>query len=129
MRTVFQLRRERAGAAAAEMALLLPLLFLMLFGVVQLGFGIYTYNAMQNSARTGARMVVFGSSTSAASSAARGQLPPWIRSEATITVTENVGGLARVRIQATGASAALLRFMPMPATLEADVTMPRVGDR
>ncbi len=111
------------------MALLLPLLFLMLFGVVQLGFAIYTYNAMQNSARTGARLVVFGSASPAAVTAVRGQLPPWVASTATITVTENVGGLARVQVSVPGEAAALMRLVPMPATLDADVTMPRVGDR
>jgi Flp pilus assembly protein TadG len=124
-----RLRQQRSGAAAAEMALLLPLLFLMLFGVVQLGFAIYTFNAMQNSARTGARLVVFGSAPAAAVTAVRGQLPPWVANAAVITVTENVGGLARVRVSVPGASAALMRLVPMPTTLDADVTMPRVGDR
>lgn len=111
------------------MALLLPMLMVMLFGVVQLGFAIYTYNAMQNGARTGARLVVFGSPADAAAVAVRNQLPRWVASEATITITENTGGLARVQVTVPGASAALMRLVPMPATLDADVTMPRVGDR
>lgn len=123
------LRGNRTGAAAAEMALLLPILTVMLFGVVQLGFAIYTYNAMQNSARTGARLVVFGSPRDAAVTAVRNQLPRWVASEATINITENTGGLARVQVAVPGASAALLRLVPMPAMLNADVTMPRVGDR
>jgi Flp pilus assembly protein TadG len=123
------LKQQRGGAAAVEMALLLPVMMLMLFGVVQLGFAIYTYNAMLNSARAGARLVVFGTSSADAETAVRNELPGWVRPDATITITENVGGLARVQVSVPGASAALLRLVPMPTTIDADVTMPRVGDR
>jgi Flp pilus assembly protein TadG len=103
-------------------------MILLLFGTVQLGFAIYTYNAMLNSARMGARQVVFGTSPGDASAAVRAQLPGWVAAEADITITENSGGLARVVVQVPGASAALMRLVPMPATITADVTMPRVGD-
>ena len=124
-----RLRRRTEGAAAAELALLLPLLMLMLFGLVQLGFAIYTYNAMLNSARAGARLVVFGSDSAAATAAVRGQLPRWVAGAATITITENDAGLARVQIAVPGSAAALMSVVPMPASIDADVTMPRVGDR
>jgi Flp pilus assembly protein TadG len=121
--------RQCSGAAAAELALLLPLLILMLFGLLQLGIGIYTYNAMLSSARNGARLVVFGNSVAATETAVRNQLPGWAAAAATINITENDAGLARVRVSIPGSAAAVVDMVPMPATIDADVTMPRVGDR
>ncbi len=51
--------RERGGddgAAAAEFALVLPLLSLLIFGVVEFGQAFYRYQAVQSAAREGARV-------------------------------------------------------------------------
>jgi Flp pilus assembly protein TadG len=126
---ILTLRNDRRAAAAAEMALLLPVLLGMMFGVVQLGFAGFTYSTMLNAARTGARQVTFGSVGPGAVTAVRNQLPPWIRSQATVTVTDNVGGMARVQVSAPGSAASLIPFLPIPMPITVDITMPRVADR
>jgi hypothetical protein len=47
--------KKEAGVAAIEMALLLPLLILLLFGVTEFGRATYQYNALAKSVRDSAR--------------------------------------------------------------------------
>jgi hypothetical protein len=122
-------RQDRKGAAAVEMALLLPALLGMTFTVIELGFAGVTYSAMMSSARTGAREMTFGMNSAAARTAVRGQLPGWVRAEATIVATENDSGMSRVQISVPAAEAALIPFIPFPGNLSVDITMPRVADR
>lgn len=56
--------RER-GAAAVEMAIVLPLLVLLLGGIVDFGRAFYTKNILTNAAREGARAASLSTSTSA----------------------------------------------------------------
>ncbi len=60
----------KAGAAMVEFALLLPLLFLMLVGIIEVAFLLSSYVAITNSAREGARV---GVSYDTASDAVRTQ--------------------------------------------------------
>lgn len=46
---------RQSGTAAIEMALLLPLLVLLLFGVTEFGRAIYQYNALAKAVRDSAR--------------------------------------------------------------------------
>jgi hypothetical protein len=124
-----KLARDRSAAAAMELALLLPALMAMMFSVIQLGFAGFTQSAMLSGARDGARQVAFGVAGTVAATSVRAQLPPWVRSGATIVVTENAGGMARVRITVPGAAASLMPLLPMPTSISADITMPRVADR
>ena len=48
-------RRTREGAAALEMALVLPLLVLLLLGIIDFGHLMFVVNTMNNAAREGAR--------------------------------------------------------------------------
>ena len=49
-------RREgRRGQAMVELALALPIFFLIIFGLVDLGRAVYTYNTLSEGAREGAR--------------------------------------------------------------------------
>ena len=48
-------QRAQLGQAAAEFALLLPLIALLVMGLVDLGRVFYTYEAVTNAAREGAR--------------------------------------------------------------------------
>jgi len=54
-----QSRRER-GAAAVEMALVLPLLLLIVGGIIDFGRFFYTQNIVVNAAREGARSRAMG---------------------------------------------------------------------
>lgn len=58
-------RRER-GAAAVEMAIVLPLLLLILGGVVEFGRAMFLQNMATNAAREGARMRALGYTTAEA---------------------------------------------------------------
>lgn len=51
MRTI----KQQSGVAAVEMALLLPLLLLLAFGITEFGRAIYQYNTLAKAVRDGAR--------------------------------------------------------------------------
>ncbi|MEK6236187.1 MAG: pilus assembly protein [Planctomycetales bacterium] len=60
-------RSERKGAAMAEMALLLPVLFLFLFGIIEWSWIMFVRQSMYNAAREGIRaMAVQGEDEAAA---------------------------------------------------------------
>lgn len=120
---------DRSGAVAAEFALIVPLMSTMLFGVLQFGFAIYTVNAMETAARTGARQIVFGTNFATAEAATRAALPGWVANEATVTSVVDDDGLARMTVTVPGSSAAIVGFVPMPENFTAAVAMPRVNDR
>ena len=120
--------RRRSGAVAAEFALIVPLLATLMFGVLQFGFAIYTYNAMETAARTGARQIAFGTNTAAAEAATRAALPDWVAGAATVTSVANDDGYTRLIVSVPGSTAALLSLVPMPETFRAEVAMPRVND-
>lgn len=51
-------RRTDTGAAAVELALVLPVLFLVVAGIVDLGRVMYTQVMLTNAAREGARVAI-----------------------------------------------------------------------
>lgn len=53
-RSVGSLRDER-GAAAVEFAIVASIFFLLVFGIIDFGFGFHTWNGTANAAREGAR--------------------------------------------------------------------------
>lgn len=55
--------RERRGQTIVEFALVLPIFFLLLFGLIDLGVMFYVNLTMQNAVRQGARTSVVGSSS------------------------------------------------------------------
>ena len=50
--------RDRTAASAAEFALVLPLLLLFIFGIIDAGRWIWTYNRAEKATQMGARMAV-----------------------------------------------------------------------
>ena len=55
--------RRRGGQGLVEFALVLPVFLLILFGIIDAGRLIVTYNALANSARSGARVAIVNQST------------------------------------------------------------------
>ena len=50
-------RRRRAGQTLAEVAIVLPLLFLLMFGLVELGWAIYQSNVMRGYVREASNII------------------------------------------------------------------------
>jgi Flp pilus assembly protein TadG len=48
--------RDERGASAVEFALVAPLLFLVIFAIIDFGFGFHAWDATQNAAREGGRV-------------------------------------------------------------------------
>jgi hypothetical protein len=57
-----RLRGDR-GAAPVEFAIVAPLLFLLVFGIIDFGFGFHAWDATQNAAREGARVAATNSNS------------------------------------------------------------------
>ena len=53
-----RLRTERRGQSLVEFALILPIFLLVLFGIIDLGRGVYAYNTIQNAAREAVRVAI-----------------------------------------------------------------------
>lgn len=51
-------RPSRRGQSLVEFALILPIFLLVLFGIVDLGRGVYAYNTIQNAAREAVRLAI-----------------------------------------------------------------------
>lgn len=49
-------RRKQRGAVMVEMALILPVLIILVFGIIQFGLALNRYQAFQAAAREGARV-------------------------------------------------------------------------
>jgi Flp pilus assembly protein TadG len=60
-------QRNRRGAAAVEFALVAPVFFLMVFGMIEFGRAIMVQQVLTNGAREGARVAVLDSQTPTAS--------------------------------------------------------------
>ena len=50
--------RSQSGASAAEFALVLPLLLMLLFGIIDAGRWLWTYNEAEKATQEGARVAV-----------------------------------------------------------------------
>lgn len=57
IRTLARLRRDAAGSAVVEFAMLAPVFLTMLFGVLQIGVWMQAYNAMRNAMGEASRSV------------------------------------------------------------------------
>jgi hypothetical protein len=56
--TISALRRDQTGSSAAEFALVLPLLLILLFGIIDAGRWMWTYNEGEKATQMGARFAV-----------------------------------------------------------------------
>lgn len=57
-------RQRRCGAAAVEFAVISPVLFIMVFGMIDVGRAVMVQNLLTNAARDGARTAVLDGVTS-----------------------------------------------------------------
>jgi hypothetical protein len=58
-----RVRRREHGQTMVEFALALPLFFVLIFGLIDLGRAVYAYNTISNAARVGARAAIVDQTT------------------------------------------------------------------
>jgi len=61
---IFNLKKNEKGQAIVELALILPILMLLIFGITEFGRIFSTYLILANSAREGARQATVGATDS-----------------------------------------------------------------
>jgi Flp pilus assembly protein TadG len=101
---------DDAGAAAIEMAFVLPVALLLLMGIIQFGALFFLQNTMVNVANDVARRVSVGDlSTAAGETLAEERLAGW-NATFTVNVTEPTSNDVQVDISVPLADAALINF-------------------
>jgi len=123
-----QLRRIAAstsGSSAAEFALILPVLMLMLFGTLQVSLLMYSYNAMAGAARDATRAMAVCTVTDAGAAAAQAKanLPAWVKAD-DWDIDVKIGSDVSMTIKVDPAKAAIIAYLPfMPDKLTTTVLM------
>lgn len=123
-----RLAANRNGAAAAEFALLLPVLSLMLLGTIQYGALLYSYNTMLTAARDGTRALAVDSSTEIeVVYSVKGSLPAWVPKDKWTITPQNAAttgtGLVNTYISVPSQYATPLALGPMPDVIDVRVVM------
>jgi Flp pilus assembly protein TadG len=129
---------RKAGAAAAELAVALPLLALVVLGCVDFGRFCYHHIALTNAARAGAAYGIMHNYPAAEQAAWEAQIQEVARDEmtqqtgyvrasltTTTTVTVEQSGLRRVRVQANHPFQTIVAWPSLPAgmTLRSAIEM------
>ena len=124
-------RGSRAGSAASEFALIVPLLTTLLMGVIEFGTVFFSYSAMQFAAHDAARhMAVNVSSPAVALADASNLVPGWARDNVSMSVTQSnpadpSQNVIRVRLAANAREMAVMSMITrmVPWTLTADASI------
>ncbi len=124
----------RRGAAVVELAALAPVLFLLIFGMIEIGRAVMVQHLLTNAARDGARAAVLeGATASSVSSDVTSYLTSAAVSRVTVTINPSdlstAAGGSPVTVSASVPFSAV-SWLPAPwfmgsATLDASVTMRR----
>lgn len=131
-------RLKRRGLAAVEMAIVLPLLLLLTFGILEYGWMFYKVGQVNDAARRGARVAVRSDAKSAdVTNAVTTDLSNCGLAGSGYTLAINpgdvsavpTGQLISVTITVPYSHIALLGagLLPMPDNLKASVTMAKEG--
>ena len=86
---MMKLRREQHGQALVEMALVIPLFFLLLFGVIEMGRIGHAYITVSSAARAGARLATIGGTDLEIREAVLNAAPTLNSSALTVEITPN----------------------------------------
>jgi Flp pilus assembly protein TadG len=133
-------RTPRRGLAAIEAALFLPLLFLIVFGMVEYGWAFLKFECINNAAREGVRAAVRDGATDATWQAAvdnvmkdAGKTPGVPPPSTTRTLTPGVGSpkgtqlTCTVTVNYSDLNLMNVTLFPVPSTLTATATMAKEG--
>ena len=103
------------GAAAMELALLLPLLTSLILGVFEYGSVIYSYSMMQFGANRVARVMIVNRLGNAdAGQAVRSYLPAWVRDDVSVTVLQSAPADPRLNLITVRVNVAAQNATPLP---------------
>lgn len=122
VRTKKRVRKSQHGAAAVEMAIVLPLLFLLVFGIIEFGFVFNRWITVTHAAREGVRVYSLGSSAADSEAAAEAAAPD-LGSKVDCTASEPAIGQVKMNC-ATVYDLALFVFQE-PVTLSSNAVMRR----
>ena len=86
---MMKLRREQHGQALVEMALVIPLFILLLFGVIEMGRIGHAYITVSSAARAGARLATIGGTDLEIREAVLNAAPTLNSSALTVEITPN----------------------------------------
>jgi Flp pilus assembly protein TadG len=121
---------HRRGAVAMEYAIIAPLLFTMILGIVEYGFVFYGYSSVQLAANQTARDIAVNTHNIANAEAdLNAKLPPWIGPSEVTVVRTNPGDLDHSDIVVTattdaGAATPIKLFTSvLPMELTTSVTV------
>lgn len=125
-----RLRKSEHGQALVEMALVLPLFLLLLFGVVEMGRIGYAYITVSNAARAGGRAATIGATDSEITSSVQNAATSLDQASLTIIITPTqvlrVSGQG-VKVQVTYPVQLVIplisNVIPNPVVVTADITM------
>lgn len=94
IRVLLRKRRSDKGASLVEFALVAPLLFLLLFGIVEFGWLFFQNINVRQGAREGARLaaVAYGADTSALSAEVLARMDPADSPTVTLCINGNLIG-------------------------------------
>ncbi|GJD95817.1 TadE/TadG family type IV pilus assembly protein [Methylobacterium iners] len=85
-----RLSNDDRGTSAVEFALLIPVFLILVMGTIEFGMIAYTYNASTSAARNVARQLATNRiKVSDASEKAKENLPNWVKSSATVAVSQS----------------------------------------
>lgn len=106
--TMHGFRRENRAAAMVEFAIVAPLLFILIFGIIDFGFGFFQVNNLTNAARDGARMAATMPNNTGSDAA----IVAYVRDK--IQVNKDSGTVAVSRFLSNGQSVVLVRISNFP---------------
>lgn len=91
------------GAAMVELALLLPLVLLVLFGITEFGRGLSVYMCLNHATREGARLGALGASDADILQAIRASAPSLDPAQIRVTISpgensRSTGSIVRVQV-------------------------------
>jgi Flp pilus assembly protein TadG len=85
-------RHDEDGAAAIEFAIVAGLLFMLVFGIIDFGFGFHTWNGTAHAAREGARFAAVDSTEAQIIARTRAAADFLDQSKMTVVVSCSSGG-------------------------------------
>jgi Flp pilus assembly protein TadG len=114
--------RSDRGAEAVEFALIVTLLFLLLFGIMQFGYTFFEYNEVVAAAREGARSASIGKTDAEVRQRTIDASPGLVATSLTVTIVKSTDS-ARVTVSYPRTQLVPLPMVVLPAVIAATAEM------